>query len=116
MNAALDEAMVSVAQAKSDFELVAYKLMLRKKALEDHVTPQFISQRLEQFELGRQVEQVTRLLKALQENYESARKRLGVGLVDSLEVLRLQVKLMETNEEIRGLRARMLQLPMKPVE
>lgn len=114
--ATLDEALISVEQAKSDFELVAYKLTLRRKALEENATPQFISQRLEQFELGRQVQRVTRRLRALQENYESARGRLGAGLVDSLEVLRLQVKLMETNEEIRGLRARLLQLPLKGKE
>lgn len=112
----LDEAMMSVEQARSDFELVAYKLTLRRKALEEHLTPQFISQRVEQAELSRQVERVARQLRALQENYESARGRLGAGLVDSLEVLRLQVKVMETNEEIRGLRARMLRLRLKGIE
>jgi hypothetical protein len=112
----LDEAMMAVEQAKSDFELIAYKLMLRRKALEEHLTPQLLSQRVEQAELSRQIERVARRLSALQENYESARGRLGTGLADSLEVLRLQVKLMETNEELRGLRARMLRLPLKPTE
>jgi outer membrane protein TolC len=109
--AALEEARTAVEQARSDLDLTAYKLTLRRQALDQQATPQVITQRLERFEVARGIQRTQLRMQLLQNYYATASLRVAAGAVDSLELLRLRVKLLETSEEIRRLQAQLQRLP-----
>jgi outer membrane protein TolC len=114
--AALDEARATLEEAKSAFELVAYKLTLRRQSLADHVKPDVTSQQLAAFELSRDLQRLNRQLQLVQAHYESARARQSVGLTDSLAVLRLHVRMLESTAEIQRIQAQLRQLRPKGIE
>ena len=108
--AALDDALATAEQAKSDFDLIAYRITLRRQALEEHTSPEVVTQRLERIQRVRDVQRIERSLEALQRQSNSARDRLNAGVVDSLEVLRLRVRVLEMRAELQRVRARLQSL------
>lgn len=114
--AALNDSRASLEEARAELEAVAYRLTLRRQALDDHLSPQDAMLRLKRFQNARELQRAKQQLEVLREAYETARTRASVGADDNVEVLRLRVQLLETEAQLRWYRERLQELSSKKPE
>ena len=99
--AELSAAQVEAAHSKRDFQVVAQRLMLRKQALDEELSPGEVARRAQRIELISDFERAQTLVQLVQRRLTLARERHAVGAATQLDVKRAEVELLERNLELQ---------------
>jgi len=105
---ARSEAVAGLEQARSEMNLLAQKLTLRRQFLEEHLAPEEITRRFQRVELVDQLQRAETRLRLAEERATLARKNQGAGTTSDIDLMRAQLEVAERSLE-RAQLARQLQ-------
>lgn len=90
-------------RAVKEMELVAEKIRLRDQFFNENLAAEEVERRIQAAEIGKEVLVLQELIKAATEQLATARERFKVGVINELELRKVEVQVLERKMELEKL-------------
>lgn len=105
---AVSDVRAQLDNARLDLQMVASKLNLRRKFLEEGTSSETIARQLRRTEVTNEIQRVMRQMRVAEERHSLARRQAATGAISALDAARAEVEVMEL-----ALRLRQLELQLQ---